>query len=510
MTESNQTSMRNRFDPHRAHVEIDRLFSLWPIVLGIALGRVGLLVGYSTENSVRVDFGLFTDAVSFATVSSMIVTGVTASLIRWKNDDRRAARFTVVLIVVHAAVLLLLAPSRMADASLGVAAVLFAIMMSSIYLIWLFWYERLSSSDPRSIAIVILSALALSDILFCALMLIDGPLVKILSAALSLLQLPCLAKAVSAEKRSSSLRQPPKREGGSPQDNETRDDFLAFCLYAVCLLGMIKGTLEKFPFGAYVPTPSQWWLFTALLSIVVCAALLLLNFRLSTYRAIFAFLLGIAGLFCIDLVLFAAFPDAPEVGAFVSHLIGSPIQGLLGLFICLMPASRDNVSFAQRGMLVFAIYLASRLLTRYAVSLTGLFSHNMTLAFVLVGIALMALVAAMLVQAMKLLGAIKQEMMRKDRQALDELLEKENAENLSQMRRATIFYNASELGKQYLLSEREVEVIALYALGYTQKRIADELHVSPNTVHSHIQGVYAKTELHSRQAILDYMQYHTS
>ena len=64
--------------------------------------------------------------------------------------------------------------------------------------------------------------------------------------------------------------------------------------------------------------------------------------------------------------------------------------------------------------------------------------------------------------------------------------------------------------KQFLLSEREVEVLSLYALGWTQKRVAEELFISPGTAHAHIKRIYAKTGLHSRQEILDYMEKYTS
>ena len=57
---------------------------------------------------------------------------------------------------------------------------------------------------------------------------------------------------------------------------------------------------------------------------------------------------------------------------------------------------------------------------------------------------------------------------------------------------------------------REVEVLSLYALGWTQKRVAEELFISPGTAHAHIKRIYAKTGLHSRQEILDYMEKYTS
>nr|WP_235957269.1 LuxR C-terminal-related transcriptional regulator [Parvibacter caecicola] len=66
------------------------------------------------------------------------------------------------------------------------------------------------------------------------------------------------------------------------------------------------------------------------------------------------------------------------------------------------------------------------------------------------------------------------------------------------------------MGRQFLLSRREEEVLVLYAQGYTQKRVADALFISPETAHAHIKRIYAKTELHSRQEIIDYLESFTN
>ena len=62
-----------------------------------------------------------------------------------------------------------------------------------------------------------------------------------------------------------------------------------------------------------------------------------------------------------------------------------------------------------------------------------------------------------------------------------------------------------KMGQRFGLTGREVEVLTLYALGHTQARVSEELQLSQNTVHTHIKRVYDKTDLHSRQEILDYI-----
>ena len=61
------------------------------------------------------------------------------------------------------------------------------------------------------------------------------------------------------------------------------------------------------------------------------------------------------------------------------------------------------------------------------------------------------------------------------------------------------------MGEQFLLSDREVDVLALYAMGYTQKKVAEELFITPATAHTHIKRIYAKCGMHSRQEILEYL-----
>lgn len=48
------------------------------------------------------------------------------------------------------------------------------------------------------------------------------------------------------------------------------------------------------------------------------------------------------------------------------------------------------------------------------------------------------------------------------------------------------------------LTSRELEVLSLLAEGATSQQIAARLHVSPNTVRTHVQGILSKLQVHSR------------
>lgn len=55
------------------------------------------------------------------------------------------------------------------------------------------------------------------------------------------------------------------------------------------------------------------------------------------------------------------------------------------------------------------------------------------------------------------------------------------------------------------LSERECEVMLLFAQGRSASWIADTFMISTSTVRSHIRAVYVKVDVHSRQELLDFL-----
>ncbi|MCE7996901.1 MAG: response regulator [Roseivirga sp.] len=59
------------------------------------------------------------------------------------------------------------------------------------------------------------------------------------------------------------------------------------------------------------------------------------------------------------------------------------------------------------------------------------------------------------------------------------------------------------LMKTYDLSEREVEVIRLIAKRYSNPEIAEALHVSRNTVKTHLKNIYSKMDIRSRVEVTD-------
>jgi DNA-binding CsgD family transcriptional regulator len=58
---------------------------------------------------------------------------------------------------------------------------------------------------------------------------------------------------------------------------------------------------------------------------------------------------------------------------------------------------------------------------------------------------------------------------------------------------------------EFRLSTREQEVVGLLGRGYSATAIADKLVISPHTVNSHVQHIYAKMGIHKRSELLDHL-----
>lgn len=62
------------------------------------------------------------------------------------------------------------------------------------------------------------------------------------------------------------------------------------------------------------------------------------------------------------------------------------------------------------------------------------------------------------------------------------------------------------LAVKHGLSDREIEVILLYAQGRNRAFISQELFISENTVRDHIKNVYQKMRIHNKQELIDIIQ----
>jgi LuxR family maltose regulon positive regulatory protein len=59
-------------------------------------------------------------------------------------------------------------------------------------------------------------------------------------------------------------------------------------------------------------------------------------------------------------------------------------------------------------------------------------------------------------------------------------------------------------GQSRSLSPRELEILRLLAGGKSEKRIAEDLVLSLNTVKTHVKSIYAKAGVHNKDDAVDW------
>lgn len=74
---------------------------------------------------------------------------------------------------------------------------------------------------------------------------------------------------------------------------------------------------------------------------------------------------------------------------------------------------------------------------------------------------------------------------------------------LLELRRA---WAIGQLRERYLLTERETDVVDIFARGRSVESIGRQLGVSENTVKTHLRNVYRKTSVHSREELLNLIE----
>ncbi|MFN3667620.1 MAG: response regulator transcription factor [Sediminibacterium sp.] len=67
----------------------------------------------------------------------------------------------------------------------------------------------------------------------------------------------------------------------------------------------------------------------------------------------------------------------------------------------------------------------------------------------------------------------------------------------------TPFVRNQKMVEELGLSSRELEVLELMALGYSNKEIASQLFVSPNTVKTHLSSIFEKLNVGKRLQAID-------
>lgn len=562
---------------------------LIPSILGLCFARAGLIVaGYGSYT--HTDEGIFTDGAMLAALSIMAVIMLVIGVRKIRLKKHTTNRIMRTCIVLEAACVLILPLAHVAGAFspnvhfwLCVAVTFFASF--AIF----YWLRRARGCGSTTAVLYVFSALAISEveIYVCSLI---GAYGFYVAAALALLQFPCMLSA-RKNKLANDI------ESFTPNDDFfgfattllSSKRFLTATASSIGVLSIVDGFLRGYPDGTPIAFQPATRVAYGLLTIAICIIVIsmMMHKRKSVMTVGMFILLELFA--CAALVLYAAFPDMPDIGAvFTTTLNALLVAFTWYIIIAFMSFGwHDPYYYALGGWIV---WLGCRAIARVTLINVQSLSTNDLLINAIMGTCVVISTQVALGQFLKVsqmeaderhdLHVRRMERLEKQlsqaqanvealtilkddaggysecsacvnaapvgaggasplqcagvmpiesadqNEAADEtrnaqpgskhgmrlvrLMGLDEGDSIADIRKATMRDKAEQMSKQFLLSDREAEVLALYALGWTQKRVAEELYISPSTAHAHIKRIYAKTGLHSRQEILDFMDQYTS
>lgn len=508
---------------------LEKMKAFLPALLGLTCSRTGFIaVTYGSYAS--TDENVLTDGTTLVTLGVLFIALVALAAFKKHLSDRTVKALCLVTIAIQGlsafgiAYLTIASP----DWFEGIFALSIAATLSGSLSIF-YWLRSMSSSTASEAALFAFAALAVSEVLLYVIVSAPNEVEKILAGVIALCQFACLKQ----QKRSTS--QPPEQEPaeqrellyhgfGSPTVNKT--GYLIAMSFGIGSLSLVIGVLRGYPDGtaiAFTPTTRlAYGLLAITLSLVILK--LIAEGRQSIVSiGIFTIMEALA---CLALILYGAFPGALSIGAVATTTLNALMVGFTWYIIIVFMAHgwRDPYYYAFGGWIV---WLGCRAVARMALLELHYISANDLLVTAMLGALIVFSTQVVLIRLLavsneavdipsetgeeqKAEAEVPKASVIKRIMGLDDGPTPEKPLSLSDMREQTMHRCAEEMGRQFLLSAREVDVLSLYALGYTQKRVAEELFISQSTAHAHIKRIYAKTDMHSRQELIDYLNQYTS
>lgn len=486
--------------------------SLWPIVIGLAFGRAGLIVA-SYGSYTSTDEGIFTDGAMLVALSVLALFFL--AIVVSKRTISKHVINVIMRVCVALEALVLVALAALDFMSIGDAPVRLALsslctLVSSgaIY----YWLRRSRGTSTTAAAVFVFAALALSEVEVYLCTLLPVFVGNILAALLVLLQYPCMLWA-RKQRQPYNIVSPTQANDyfGFSKTMLQSKQFLTATAVGIGFLSVVIGLLRGYPNGTAIAFTPATRIAYGLLTIGISIAIIILVLKRRQHVMTVGIFVIMELLACFALIAYAAFPDMLYFGAVFTTTLNALMVGFTWYVVIAFMSYgwRDPYYYAIAGWLV---WLGCRAIARIAL-LTSyeLYANDMLMCAVM-GALIVISTQVVFVQFLNITrrNTEEQEEQVEHRQNLLKIMGLDEHDNLASVRQASMQHNAEEMGKQFLLSDREIEVMALYALGYTQKRVAEELFITQGTAHAHIKRIYAKTGLHSRQEILDYLQQYAS
>lgn len=491
------------------------LVALLPLLVGLAFGRAGLIAA-SYGSYRQSDDGIFTDG---AMIVALLIFLIPFAIITSKKKtipDSWVDRIALACIAVEVLAMLGMGVLNAMGATsfplrFGLSVVCTITASGAMF----YWLRCMKGTGTVVSVLFVFSALVLSEIELLISAALPSVVGIFFAGILAAVQFPCMrwAKgrtiAYSREKLAAENAFP-----GFDDHTLKSRQLLIVMAVSIGLLGIVAGFLRGYPNGEAIPfhAGTRFAYFALTVALAILAIALTVGKRKHLMPVGLFLILEL--LSCAALVCYAALPGMLDVGAVFTTTLNALMVGLAWYIIIAFMSFgwREPYYYALAGWFV---WLGARSVVRTAFVLTPGIIDNSTLA-----IALTATLVVMSAQAtLSMFLSIERQHADEAEEAakaaespskLVRIMGLDKGQTLTDLRQESMRHSAEIMGKQFLLSDREVDVLALYALGYTQKKVAEKLIISQSTAHEHVKRIYTKTGLHSRQEILDYIAQYAS
>jgi DNA-binding CsgD family transcriptional regulator len=494
-------------------IQMAPYLALLPYVLGMSISQATVsLVDYEPIHGFSAStVGI---AVSFGTALVMLFVFICA--VRLKHWNKRLEQKSV-----YGTIILLATASLLLDKGIVAGAPITPLFRSVLFFVCLtaacwcsfYWVRQLAHTSRTAAALFAFSAIILSQLLVFLLQLLPLSTRCSVFALLALSQIILIMFVRNQEAISDILPYASDGFFHFVKVNIPNSSFLitiAIGVYCVAVpLGMSRAYYENLGFLLTVPFHVIFLVLTIILS-VTWIVLICLD-KEAAYTTLFWITAQLV--LALAVVFFSAFPTMPQLGALLTRLGTTFVWAFIWFttIAFINHGWRNPYYYATSGW--FALVLPQNLGYLAANSMLVLSnSHQVVLAIM----SLLLLVSSQVffVRLFRTSGSLPptpndQGTNGQERKPLQNFMGLSSEADFSvERQRSLLEEKSTSLGRMFTLTEREIEILSLFALGYTQKKVANELHLSTDTVHTYIKRIYKKTDFHSRNDILDFMQEH--
>lgn len=528
---------------------------LAPAALGMALAAT---VASVVVEAARWTTGLSQDGGLTMVVSSALLCALFLSTLFVRRYSKRFVS-TSTFLAVHAAGLcsLLLAVTGFAGMEVPGIAELALNVGVTVGSTWLqfYWMRKLRGVSAQAAVMVVFCALGLSELLTFALSLVDESVVALIAVGLTFAQFAVIRASRRMDVPSDLFPGVAQSYFGTDPEHFSNRSFLAVAAMGIWLISIPLGMGRGFPAGNAIGMSFVPRLLVLLFVLVVSALWVRHGLRSRMTALTTSIWVAMELLLALGAIFFAIWPHTISIGA--SFVMAAAL--VLNAFVWYLTIA--FISFGWRDPFYYtsAAWIAVNVLTVVGMKvdtlITQVFPDNTPVIISIMS--LFTLIGAQLVFT-RLLSSPSEQREARERElqaqarteaaaavdasdaagdSPDQAGEKDGAKaavfTLDSIRRVPLMGVLAiaepkdvpmvsstpdthiptaviAMGQRFGLTGREIEVITLYALGHTQQRVSEELQLSTSTVHTHIKHVYEKTDLHSRQEILDYINEYES